>query len=182
MLCYDYAIDRATIFPMAGEYPVQMGQPGVTLDGLDGVLGGSVTGVPGTAGIDTPGAASLDSYIASTAPDIAQFDVNNQLAFFGGPPIEAIMDTSEQGTDGQRVRVRGIRPVTDAQSFLVSCSRRENLAQTPIYVTEVSPPRAGIAPFNVSTRYSRGRLHILAGTPWTYAAGLEPTFAMEGAL
>jgi hypothetical protein len=179
LICYDYAIDRATIMPMSGQYLVQMAQPGVTLDSA--ALASVLPPNGAIGGIDTPGAASLDSYVPLTAPDIAQFDTNNILAFFGGPPIDAIMDTSEQGTDQQRLRVRGFRPITDAQTVLGSCSRRENLAQTAIYTTEVPiTTLSRIVPLNVSTRYSRGRVHIPAGTVWSFAAGVEPYVALEG--
>jgi hypothetical protein len=39
-----------------------------------------------------------------------------------------------------------------------------------------------ICPLNVSTRYSRARIRIPAGTAWTYAAGVEPYVALEGLL
>lgn len=183
LICYDYAIDRASIVPMNGEYLVQMQQPGVTLEGLDAVIGGRTDGTPDTSGIgiDTPGTASLDSYLPSAAPDIAQFDTNHMLAFFGGSPIEATMDTAEQGTDGQRVRVRGLRPITDAQSVFGSCSRRESLQAVASYVAESQLTTISkICPLNVSTRYSRGRIRIPAGTVWSYAAGIEPLASLEG--
>jgi hypothetical protein len=131
---------------------------------------------------------SLDSVLPSTAPDIAQFDTNHQLAFFGGPPIEAILDTSEQGTAGQRLRVRGLRPITDAQIVLGSCSHRENLRQIATYTNESQVTTLSqICPLNVSTRYSRARIRIPVGTTdapntWTYAVGVEPYAVTEGLL
>src|SRR5262245_3540840 len=121
-----------------------------------------------------------DSFAPSTAPEIAQFDTAHKLAFFGGSPIEATMDTAEEGTDNQRLRVQGIRPITDATTFFASCSRRETVQASAIYVSESAPIRTGICPLNVSTRYSRGRVRIPAGTTWTYAAGIEPQFSTEG--
>jgi hypothetical protein len=259
LLCYDYALDRATIMGMNGEYLMQIAQPGVTLEGLDtvapsallrssgqgvtasadngsgktrltispgvsslasstqltlfDVTGGLTSAVDpiisnrgtynytvidsthvdlttlnysGSSGTASIGgsldamAASFDSFVPSTAPEIAQFDNSHKLAFFGGAPIEAIMDTAEEGTDGQRLRVQGIRPITDAATFFASCSRRETVQASASYVTESAPTRTGICPLNVSTRYSRGRVRIPAGTNWTFAAGIEPQFAIEG--
>src|SRR5262249_30726996 len=39
ILCYDYALDRASILAMSGEYLASLARPGVTLEGLDSVSG-----------------------------------------------------------------------------------------------------------------------------------------------
>jgi hypothetical protein len=188
LICYDYALERATIMAMQGEYLVQMAQPGLTLDGaaLAAILPAVVTD-PGPpivydpdGGIDTPGAASLDSYVPSTAPEIAQFDASHMLAFFGGPSLQAVLDTPEEGTDGQRLRVKGLRPITDATSVFGSCSRRETVRDPITYVAESAVTPIGLCPLNVSTRYARGRIRIPAATNWTYATGVEPQFGTEG--
>jgi hypothetical protein len=170
LLCYDYVLDRATIVPMRGEYLVQMAQPSISLDAMD-------TKYPNIDLMTT----SLDAFAGSTEPELMQFDTLHQLALFGGAPIEAVVETTEEGTDGQRLRVRGLRPITDALSLFMSCSKRETTRIAATYVAESAPLVNGICPFNVSTRYARGRLRIPAGTNWTYAAGVEPQFALEGA-
>jgi hypothetical protein len=169
LLCYDYLIDRATLVPMNGEYLLQMAQPGFTLEGLDSI----------STNLDTL-PLSLDGYSPIPGADFAQFDAAHKLAFFFGLPIEAIMETSEQGTDGQRLRIHGLRPITDAPTIYGSCSKRESTNVNANYSTETIPARNGLCPLNVSTRYSRGRLRIPAGINWTFAAGIEPVFSLEG--
>jgi hypothetical protein len=39
---------------------------------------------------------------------------------------------------------------------------------------------SGNVPANVSTRYTRMKLRIPAGTTWTYATGAEPSVTNEG--
>jgi len=170
LLCYDYILDRATLVPMTGEYLVQMAQPSISLDAMD-------TKYPN---IDTM-TLSLDSFAGSTQPELMQFDSAHKLALFGGTPIEAVIETAEEGTDGQRVRVQGLRPITDAANLYMTVSKRETTRDPVAYVTEVTPLASGMCPFNVSTRYSRARLRIPAGTSWNFAAGIEPQFALEGA-
>jgi hypothetical protein len=170
LLCYDYLVDRATIVPMQGEYLAQMAQPSQSLDALD-------TKYPNLDLMTT----SLDSFAGSTQPELMQFDTTHKLALFGGAPIEAVIETAEEGTDGQRLRVQGLRPITDAPTLFMSCSKRETTRDPAAYVSEMAPLVSGICPFNVSTRYSRGRLRIPAGINWTFAAGIEPKFALEGA-
>jgi hypothetical protein len=170
MICYDYLIDRATIVPMKGEFLAQMAQPTASLDALDGRY----------PNVDAM-TISLDSFAGSTQPELMQFDTMHRLSLFGGQPIEGVIETAEEGTDGQRVRVQGLRPITDATTVLMSCSKRERTFDPAVYVSESAPLASGICPFNISTRYSRARLRVPAGTNWTYAAGVEPKFATEGA-
>ena len=39
----------------------------------------------------------------------------------------------------------------------------------------------GSIPARASTRYARAKLRIPAGTTWSFALGVEPEFALEGA-
>jgi hypothetical protein len=150
ILCYDYLLDRASTVPMLGQYLVPIAQQ--------------------ISGASNP----------STAPDIGEFNQNNYLCFFTGGAVEATLDTGEQGTDGTRVRVQGIRPITDAPTVYGSCSYRENTTSALSFTTESQMLANGWCPLNRSTRYSRGRIRIPAGTTWTRAIGIEPMFATEG--
>jgi hypothetical protein len=78
--------------------------------------------------------------------------------------------------NGWRVRVRGLRPITDSPSCYGSIGAREHLQSTISYSAEQAVNARGLCPANVSTRLARGRLRIPAGTAWTFASGFEPEF------
>jgi hypothetical protein len=167
---FDYALDRWFTITMTGEYLLGMSQPGITLEGLDTL----------SASIDAL-AASLDSFAVSTQPLIAQFGSTHKMGFFSGVPLEATMETSEQGTDGRRVFLSGFRPVTDAPSVYGSASYRELVSNTPTSLPEIAMnTRTGRCDLRRSTRYTRMKARIPASTSWTFAAGVEPDIRQEG--
>ena len=91
-LCYDYLLDRASIIPIMGEYLFATAQPGITLEGLD-TISGSIDALT----------TSLDSFTNALTPEMAHFDTSHRLYFFRGTPLEAMLDSAEQGTDGTAV-------------------------------------------------------------------------------
>lgn len=170
ILGYDYALGRAFPVSMTGEYLLGMSQPGITLENLDSL----------SSSLDALG-ASLDSFAVSTQPLIAQFNSAHKIGFFQGTNLEATLETAEQGTDGQRIRVRGFRPITDAATVYGSASYRETVQEDPTSLAEVLiSSRTGRCDLHRSTRYSRFKTRIPAGTVWTYCAGVEPDVVTEG--
>jgi hypothetical protein len=143
-----------------------------------GSIGGSLDQLP----------FSLDSISNAALSDLSAVNSSHMLGFFTGAALEATLDTSEQAivretsTLGatRRARVKGFRPVTDAPSCFGSVGARENLQGTVAYSAEQAVNGKGLCPANVSTRLARGRLRIPAGTAWTFATGIEPTFTQEG--
>lgn len=170
ILCYDYVLDKWTTASVSGEYILPMSQPGITLEGLDSLYA-SLDDVPG----------SLDDYASGSLPELAAFDTDHKMAFFRGDALEATVDTAEIGTDGKRVFVRGFRPVTDAATVYGSASYRETQAATPSDTEEAAiNSTTGRVDLRKSTRYSRLKTRIPAGTSWTFIAGVEPDIAQEG--
>lgn len=171
LLGYDYSLKRWYPVEMQGQHLMGISQPGVTLESLDDI----------SASLDAL-TASLDSYASSLIPEISQFGNDNALGFFRGDNLEATLETSEQAMAGSRVRVRGFRPLCDAATVYGSCSGRETLSATPTYSNEIIiSERTGNIDLNTSTRYSRLKSRIPAGTNWTFAAGVEPDIVLDGA-
>jgi hypothetical protein len=52
---------------------------------------------------------------------------------------------------------------------------------TPGATAESPMDALGQCAQRASTRYARGRIRIPAGTVWSFALGLEPEIALEGA-
>lgn len=168
---YDYVLDKWFTCSVTGEYLVGISQSGLTLENLDSI----------SSSIDAL-TLTLDAYATAVQPEIAQFNSSHVLGFFRGTPSEATLKTAEQGTDGNRIRVNGFRPITDATSVYGSISYRENLQATPTDLAEstLSTYGTGRVDFIKSVRYARFKQRIPAGTTWTYAAGVEPDVMVEG--
>lgn len=119
---------------------------------------------------------SLDNFSTAVVPELAAFDTGHALNFFRGPNLEAVLETSEQGTDGRRVsEKRGLRPVSDAPAVYASASRRENLQSAVTAGTESKTNAVtGICNMLLDTRYSRFKCRIPAGLVWNFINGVEP--------
>lgn len=167
---YDHTLDRWFTINMHGQLLLGMSQPGLTLEGLDAFF----------SSIDAM-TTSLDAFALSTTPEISQFDTSNRLGFFRGAPLEATLETAEQGNNGGYIFVRGFRPITDASSIFGSASYRETLRAAAAAGTETAMnTRTGRCDMRRSTRYTRLKVRIPAGAQWTYCAGVEPDIVAEG--
>lgn len=172
LLCYDPVLDKFTPIRMSGECLFQMAQPGITLEGLDALVGTNLDLI----------SQSLDSFAPAIVPELAAFDSAHVLNFFRGPALEATLETAEQGTNSQRIKIRnGFRPISDSPVVFGSCSRRENL-QSAVIAGAESPVNAvtGICNMLADTRYSRFKVRIPAGTLWTFINGVEPDVIATG--
>jgi hypothetical protein len=169
MLVYDFALDRWSLVVMAGEYLSTLARPGLTLENLD-AISGSIDALT----------FSLDDVSTTALAQISIVDTAHKVNFLSGSNLEATLDTSEQELDGRRVRVKGLRPITDAATCYGSVGARETTQASATYSTEQAVNGKGLCPANVSTRLARGRLRIPAGTTWTFTTGFEPMFTQEG--
>jgi hypothetical protein len=172
ILGYDAALDRFFPASISGEYMLGVSQTGITLESLDSI----------SASLDAL-TLSLDAYATAVQPEIGLFNSDHKLGFLRGDNLEATVESSEQGTDGRKLFVRGFRPVTDAAAVYGSASSRDTTAATPVAGSEVLVnARTGRCDMRASTRYSRFKCRIPAGTDWTFIAGVEPDFRLDGAL
>lgn len=171
VLIYDYALDRwALATGISGEYLCDLARPGLTLENLDSI----------NSSIDAL-TFSLDDVSTNAIEFIAAFDSSHRLNFITGTPLEATLDTAEQEADGwKRLRVQGMRPVTDAATVYGNVYFRETTQQSFSSSTEQGVTAVGVCPANVSARLVKGRVRIPAGTAWTYASGIEPMSKQEG--
>lgn len=136
-----------------------------------GVIGGSMDAM----------IQSFDNFAVSTTIEIAAFDPSHTLNFFRGPYLEATLNTSEQGTDGNRLKERSFRPITDAPSVFGSISFRDTPQAIAVFTGESAiNTKTGKINIVKSTRYSRTRCRIPAATQWTFINGIEPDVALEG--
>jgi len=165
-LIYDPVLDKFTPLRFAGEFLFKMAQPGITLEQVDTLIGSNLDLIT----------QSFDTLSTAVVPELAAFDSSHILNFFRGPNLEATLETAEQGTNGQRIKLKiGFRPVSDAPTVYGSASRRENLQSAVAAGTEsLVNPTTGICNMLVDTRYSRLKCRIPAGTVWSFINGVEP--------
>lgn len=164
-LLYDLVLDKFTPLKFSGEYLFSMGQPGITLEQVDTLIGSNLDLIT----------QSFDNLPAASVSELAAFDTSHKLNFFRGPNLEATLQTSEQGTDGTRIKEKkGVRPITDSPVVYASASKRENLQQTAVFGTESGLNAVGICNMLLDTRYSRFKCRIPAGTSWSFINGIEP--------
>jgi hypothetical protein len=138
-----------------------------------GVLGGNIELIP----------FSFDNVSSSTLPAVAAFNQANQLGFFNGATLEAIIETGEQGGNEKRMFVKAFRVISDANFIVGNVSFRDNPQAAYNYTAETGLDQTGaclVAGGGIDTRYSRARIRIPAGTPWTYAMAIEPDAAPTG--
>jgi hypothetical protein len=167
---YDYALDRFFSLTMSGEYLLGMSQPGLTLESLDSL----------SSSIDAL-AATLDGFAVSTQPLIAQFNSTHKLGFFSGSNLEATLETAEQGADGAQIYTNGFKPVTDAPTVYGSLSYRDLSSDTPTSLPEIARnSRTGNCDLRRSTKFTRMKIRIPAGTSWTYTNGVHPDIVPDG--
>lgn len=135
-----------------------------------GALGGSLDALP----------FSLDSIAKASTAQLGGFNAQNQLGFFDGPNIEAILETSDGNGVGNLVEINGLRPMTDCATGLACIGTRMNSSAVPVYSPEVVMDDQGWCEAYVETRYARGRLRLPAGATWSWAQGIEPDVAVAG--
>jgi hypothetical protein len=138
------------------------------------VSGGYVEGSIDDLGI------SLDDFEAATRPDIAIADSAHKIAFFIGNTVEAEVETAEQSAIDKRLFVRGVFPLSDADTIYASVGRRENMYATPSYTDETLINTQGYCPQRASTRHARVKLRIPAAADWSFVTGAKPDVTAEG--
>jgi len=168
---YDYVLNQFFQLDIAGEYLLGISQSGLTLEALDAI----------SSSIDAM-TLSLDSYATAVQPQIAQFSSAHILGFFAGSPMEATLESAEQGAETLRVTLKGFRPITDSPTLYGSVTYRDTQAVQPLQSNEVQmSTRTGRCDMMRDARYIRYKNRIPSGTNWTYVVGVEPDVTTNGA-
>jgi hypothetical protein len=177
ILGYDWALDKWFPVTMSGQYIASLSQPGITLEGVDSAYGSN---------IDALTITSLDDISNAAVTKVSIVDATNKMGFFSGSPLEATLETPEQGADGRRIYVNGFEPVSDAVSIYGKLIFRETAQASTASTTETLVNAIGICPQHKSGRYFRGHVRIPSGTlkadgtNWSFAAGVNPDIKPQG--
>jgi hypothetical protein len=102
------------------------------------------------------------------------FDGAHRLGTLSGPALAAtIADATREIVPGARSRIRGIRPLTDAEDAIVAIAGTDAPGDM---VTETAyPERRANGAYRCRENWNLTRisLSIPAGTRWTYAQGYD---------
>jgi hypothetical protein len=169
IIAYDLVLGRASLVLMRGQYLANLAKPGLTLENLDSI-DPNIDSFP----------FSFDNVSTAALAQLACVNATSALGFFSGPALAATLTTAEQGDAVRRLRIQGLRPITDASGALAAVATRETVQAAPQLSVPQPLNAAGLAPLNVTARYARGQLAIPYGASWSYASGVEPQFALEG--
>jgi hypothetical protein len=172
LLCYDWALDKWSLIQISGEYIAAAAKPGVTLEGVDTAFGSD---------IDTLTITSFDDITTASLSALSAFNSVHKLGFFEGGNLAATLETGEKGGDGRVLHINGMRIITDSPDVMCAISRRMTPQAATTYSTATDiNTETGVCPAHVTTRYARAKVSVSAGSTWTYAAGVEPDFTIEG--
>jgi hypothetical protein len=147
-----------------------LGSAFVHVYGGGGAIGGALDQLP----------FSLDSISTGALAQLSGVSSAHAIGFYAGSNLAATLQTAEQGDSARRMRVQGLRPITDAASAQGAVVYRETLQAAPSLSAATAIDALGLCPQNVSTRYARGQVVIPYGSIWSFAAGIEPQFVQEG--
>jgi hypothetical protein len=134
-----------------------------------GAIGGALDQLP----------FSLDSISNGALAQLSGVSNAHAVGFYAGSNLAATLQTSEQG-GALRMRVQGLRPITDAAAALGAVVYRDTLQAVATLGPATPIGALGLCPQNVSTRYARGQVVIPYGAVWTFATGIEPQVVPEG--
>jgi hypothetical protein len=114
--------------------------------------------------------------------NLGAFKEDHVLYQFSGAPMEAQAELpTGQLIEGQGAFVRATQLLGDVPAYSISVGS-STLPDQAIDWKSVSSRslRTGKCPHRVDGKYHRFRVTIPAGTPWTIAHGLQPTFEPSG--
>jgi hypothetical protein len=124
---------------------------------------------------------SLDSAtVNGGAPLLGGFNTSFDYVQFTGATLPALVETGETDAAGDRVFVRGIRPLTDAANATAAVGHRNAFSSAITYTPLTAMAATGECPQRISGRYARARVYIPPAATWTYLQGADVRLMPRG--
>ena len=125
--------------------------------------------------------SSLDAAaLKNGGKGVSCFTDRHELAGFTGEPLEAVIDTAEQG--GERMMIHGLRPLVDAADADAAPLFRNRQMDERTQGVRTRQQRDGVCYQHVSASYLAARVTVPAGSSWSHAVGVEALVEKEGGL
>ncbi len=169
VICYDWALDEATVATIPIYAMAQWLTQGVTLDGLTSY--GTLDALPFS--LDSPawrGGAGL----------LGIFGTDNKLSYLSGNPRAAQWVTADGAKNG-RQKIRGTTPYIDTATATVAIAMREKDCDAIVYDTAEAMEDTGEVPASISGNIARARITTTAGASWTQFKGIDTDYGRQGA-
>lgn len=146
---------------------------GYNIDTLDAVYG-NLDAIP--VSLDSPLLLGSGKFLLSA------FSPNHKYATFGGPTMQAVLDTTEgQIVPGKRALVTEVWPLVDGGTAItVAVGSRNLLNGTLSYATATTQNAVGFCPARIDARFHKARITIPAGSDWTHVLGIDVTAKPSG--
>ena len=125
------------------------------------------------SGMDSIDVSMDGATLNGGTPLLAGVTMDNDYCTFTGATLAALVETGETDSNGRRVFVTGIRPLTDAEAPTAALGYREAFNTAVGYTSLTSQEVTGICAQRTSTRYARARIYIPAGDVWSYLQGAD---------
>jgi len=104
-----------------------------------------------------------------------------QIGTLTGATLQAVFDLGfMELAPGNRSRLCGVRPITDAPDLSMTVRVSERQGDTGVVKAGGSYRGSGKVPFRASGRYHRLTWTIPAGVEWSYAHGFEADYQVGG--
>lgn len=172
ILAYHYGLDKAAYI----ETDVQAVFGGFTantsLDALDALFPSGIDSIP--VSLDDPTFSGGNPLLLAT-------NAANVVGTFAGANLATRFVTQrEEIQPGYRVRIRSVRPITDAIGGTVTADCRARDGDAPNEVTAGSVRDGGRFPIRANGRHVSVSHSIPAGAVWSYAQGLDVEYERAG--
>ena len=180
MLGYNWDLDRWTLVEVDVAFLFPSLVAGYTLDQLDTV----------SADLDALG-FSLDSDAwKGGAPLLGAFDADYKMGFFGGQPMEAVLQTGDvhiatmlglNDAQDRRAFVRGFQPISDASTVTGRIAAKTRAGATRAWDASQSVnTTTGVIPTRNDGLFHRFEITIAADQDWSYVHGVQPDVRLSG--
>lgn len=161
---YNYAQGRWTTATLTSEYLFPALSLALSLEDIDALYGS----------IDADGLALDGAALRGGVPTIMLFDGAHRLGALSGPNVAAtIADAKRELTPGMRSRIRGVRPVADAQGATVTIAGANRMGEAMAETSYAAPQANGAYRCRENWNLTRITIAIPAGTDWSSAQGYD---------
>lgn len=176
MWLYNWLLDKWTIVDDAAEIITQRATRAPSLEEQDPVVGSEDDNVEGE-GLD-----SFDAARFRAGDPVFYVFHNGVMGTFNGANMEPrITGRSMELVEGRDVRIRQIRPMTDAtEGITVRMDTRQRLGDAARRADFTTLQASGEMPVRARGRFAKVSIKIEAGQEWTYLQGVDARLEAGG--
>lgn len=177
MWLYNWLLDKWTLIEHAAEIVTQRATRAPSLDEQDPLVGEPDDTVDGPEDLD-----SFDSARFRAGDPTFYIFSDGVMGTLNGENMAArIVGRQTELVEGRDVRIRRIRPMTDATSGItVRLDTRQRLGDTARRGDFTTLQASGEMPVRARGRFAKAWITLAAETDWSYLHGLDATLAAGG--